>query len=59
VCVTRKNTHGCLLILGQFVVFGSNDEDMKARNGKSQVILSLLTTDRTVTITKTTTKDDT
>lgn len=58
-CVTRKNTRGCLLILGQFEVSGSNNEDMKARNGKSHVALSLLTIDITTTIIKTTTKDHT
>lgn len=40
------------------MVFGSNDEDMKARNRKSQVTLSLLTTDIAITIIKTSTKDD-
>lgn len=50
--VTGKNTHACLLIISQFVVFGSSDEDMKARNGKLQVTLSFLSTDITITIVK-------
>lgn len=41
-CVTRKNSH-VLLIISQFMVFGSSDKDMKARNGKLQATLSLLT----------------
>lgn len=57
---TRRNTHVCLLIISKFVVFGSSDEDMKARNGKLQVTLSFLTTDITITmIKKTIAKNDT
>lgn len=47
-----KNNHVCLLIISQFVVFGSSDEDMKARNGKLQVTLGFLTTDITITMVK-------
>lgn len=49
---TRRNIHVCLLIISKFVVFGSSDEDMKARNGKLQVTLSFLTTDITITMIK-------
>lgn len=47
-----KNNHVCLLIICQFVVFGSSDEDMKVRNGKLQVTLGFLTTDITITMVK-------